>query len=237
MESIILGVMSTRNPHSTQPIGPGFCINLWHAVGLLFWVIVLRFFNRVRVQNSENIPKRGEHGILICSNHISALDPFVIAVTAMPFFSPVWWRAPAKEELFRWPLVRTIIGTWGGFPVRRGKRDFEAIETMTQLLPMSVIVIFPEGKRSTDGRLQPGKAGVGKIVYDAKPAKVIPVLIEGSERLLPKGRILPRLFQTVSITYGPPLDLSRFLSSENSVELSQQIVAVIMRAIERLRRD
>jgi len=210
---------------------------MWHGVGLLFWVIVLRFLNRVRVKNSENIPKRGEHGILICSNHISALDPFVIAVTAMPFFSPVWWRAPAKEELFRWPLVRTIIGTWGGFPVRRGKRDFEAIEMMTRLLPMSVIVIFPEGKRSMDGRLQPGKAGVGKIVYDAKPAKVIPVMIEGSDRLLPKGRILPRLFQTVSITYGPPLDLSRYLSAENSVELSQQIVDVIMRAIERLRRD
>ncbi|HET6465344.1 MAG TPA: lysophospholipid acyltransferase family protein [Nitrospiria bacterium] len=210
---------------------------MWHGVGLLFWVIVLRFLNRVRVKNSENIPKRGEHGILICSNHISALDPFVIAVTAMPFFSPVWWRAPAKEELFRWPLVRTIIGTWGGFPVRRGKRDFEAIEMMTRLLPMSVIVIFPEGKRSMDGRLQPGKAGVGKIVYDAKPAKVIPVMIEGSDRLLPKGRILPRLFQTVSITYGPPLDLSRYLSAENSVESSQQIVDVIMRAIERLRRD
>jgi 1-acyl-sn-glycerol-3-phosphate acyltransferase len=222
---------------STKPIGPGFIANLWHAIGLLFWVIVLRVLNRVRVQNPENIPKREEHGILICSNHVSALDPFVIAVTAMPFFSPVWWRAPAKEELFRWPLVRTIIGTWGGFPVRRGKRDFEAIETMTRLLPMSVIVIFPEGRRSTDGRLQPGKAGVGKIVYDAKPAKVIPVLIEGSDRLLPKGRILPRLFQSITITYGSPLDLSRFLSSENSVELSKQIVDLIMRAIERLRRD
>jgi 1-acyl-sn-glycerol-3-phosphate acyltransferase len=222
---------------SAKPTGPGFFTNLWHAVGLLFWVILLRTLNHVRIQYSENIPKRGEHGVLICSNHISALDPFVIAVTAMPFFSPVWWRAPAKEELFRWPLVRTIIGTWGGFPVRRGKRDFEAIETMTRLLPMSVMVIFPEGKRSTDGRLQPGKAGVGKIVYDAKPAKVIPVLIEGSERILPKGRILPRLFQTITITYGSPLDLSRFLSSKNSIELSQQIADVIMRAIERLRLD
>jgi len=220
---------------SPKPTGPGFFTNLWHAVGLLFWVILLRTLNHVRIHNLENIPKRGEHGVLICSNHISALDPFVIAVTAMPFFSPVWWRAPAKEELFRWPLVRAIIGTWGGFPVRRGKRDFEAIETMTRLLPMSVIVIFPEGRRSTDGRLQPGKAGVGKIVYDARPAKVIPVLIEGSDRLLPKGRILPRFFQTVGITYGPPLDLSRFFIPDSSAELSQKIVDVIMNAIDGLR--
>lgn len=217
-----------------SPPGPGLFINLWHSVGLLFWVILLRGLNRVQIRNPENIPKRGDYDVLICSNHISAVDPFVIAATAMPFFSPVWWRAPAKEELFRWPVIRTIIGTWGGFPVRRGKRDFEAIEAMTRLLSTSVIVIFPEGKRSTDGRLQPGKAGVGKIIYDAKPAKVIPVLIEGSDRLLPKGRIFPRLFRTIRITYGPPLDLSRFLSSENSIGLSQQIVDAIMQAIERL---
>jgi len=227
--------MSTRNPQSTQPAGPGFFISLWHAVGLLFWVIILRVLNRVRVRNPENIPKRDEHAVLICSNHLSALDPFVIAVTAMPFFSPVWWRAPAKEELFRWPLVRMLIGTWGGFPVRRGKKDFEAIETMTRLLPTSVIVIFPEGRRSTDGRLQPGKPGVGKIIHDAKPLKVIPVLIEGSERLLPKGRILPRLFRTVTITYGSPLDLSRFFILDRSVESSQIIVDVVMEAIGRLR--
>jgi 1-acyl-sn-glycerol-3-phosphate acyltransferase len=227
--------MSTRNPQSTQPAGPGFFISLWHAVGLLFWVIILRVLNRVRVRNPENIPKRDEHAVLICSNHLSALDPFVIAVTAMPFFSPVWWRAPAKEELFRWPLVRMIIGTWGGFPVRRGKRDFEAIETMTRLLPTSVIVIFPEGRRSTDGRLQSGKPGVGKIIHDVKPRKVIPVLIEGSERLLPKGRIMPRLFRTVTIIYGSPLDLSRFFILDRSVESSQKIVDAVMEAIGRLR--
>jgi 1-acyl-sn-glycerol-3-phosphate acyltransferase len=227
--------MSTRNPRLTQAAGPGFFINLWHAVGLSIWVLVLRVLNRVRVRNPENIPKRDEHAVLICSNHISALDPFVIAVTAMPFFSPVWWRAPAKEELFRWPVVRTMIRTWGGFPVRRGKRDFESIEAMTRLLPTSVIVIFPEGKRSTDGFLLPGKPGVGKIIHDAKPRKVIPVFIEGSDRLLPKGKIFPRCFRTITIAYGSPVDFSRFVALEGSVELSQKIVDIVMRAIEQLR--
>jgi len=229
--------MSARNTPSIRPSGPGFLINLWHAVGLLFWVVLLRVLNRVRVRNPEHIPERGEHGVLICSNHLSALDPFVIAATAMPFFSPVWWRAPAKEELFRRPLVRAIIGAWGGFPVRRGKRDFTAIEAMARLLPTGVIVIFPEGKRSTDGRLQPGKAGVGKIIHDAKPAKVVPVLIEGSDRLLPKGCILPRLFQTVTIAYGPPIDFSSFASVQNSVEASRRIVDAVMEAIARLGKD
>lgn len=172
---------------------------------------------------------------MICSNHISALDPFIIAATAMPFFSPVWWRAPAKEELFRVPAVRSILRSWGAFPVRRGKRDLEAMDSMTQLLKTSVIVVFPEGKRSTDGHLQPGKAGVGKIIYDAGPVKVVPVFIEGSDRILRKARFWPRLFQTVTITYGPPLDLSRFFRFENSIELSRQIIDIVMLSIERLR--
>jgi 1-acyl-sn-glycerol-3-phosphate acyltransferase len=225
----------TRNTHPSIPAGPGFITNIWHAVGLLFWVILFKLFNRIRVRNPEHIPGRGEYGVLICSNHISALDPFIIAATAMPFFSPVWWRAPAKEELFRVPVVRWILRSWGAFPVRRGKRDLEAMDSMTQLLKTSVIVVFPEGKRSTDGQLQPGKAGVGKIIYDARPVKVVAVLIEGSDRILRKGRFWPGLFQTVTITYGPPLDLSRFFRFENSIELSRQIVDIVMLSIEQLR--
>lgn len=223
-----------QREESSERVGPGLATNLWHAVGLLWWYLLLKGLNRVRVRNPENIPKRGEYGVLICSNHISALDPFVIGVTAMPFFSPVWWRAPAKEELFRIPVLRSILRSWGAFPVRRGQRDVEAMEAMTQLLPSSVIVIFPEGRRSPDGRLLPGKAGVGKIIYDSRPAKVIPVFIEGSDRLLPRGRILPRIYQTIRITYGPPIDLSRFFSLENSQALSQQIVNQVMQAIGQL---
>jgi 1-acyl-sn-glycerol-3-phosphate acyltransferase len=227
--------MSTRNPHSTQPAGPGFITNLWHAVGLLFWVIVLRVLNRVRVQNYENIPRRGDCGVLICSNHISALDPFVIAVTAMPFFSPIWWRAPAKEELFAVPLIRDFLKSWGAIPVRRGRGDLGAIQAVSGYLREGVVVIFPEGTRSPDGRLLPGKAGVGKIIYDAKPVKVIPVLIAGSERVLPKGRVLPRLFRTITIVYGRPIDLVRYYSQADSVELSQEIVDAVMQAIDQLR--
>jgi 1-acyl-sn-glycerol-3-phosphate acyltransferase len=227
-------ILTMMDRTSAKPTGPGFISNLWHAVGLLFWVIVLRVLNRVRVQNSENIPRRGDYGVLICSNHISALDPFVIAVTAMPFFSPVWWRAPAKEELFAVPLIRDFLKSWGAIPVRRGRGDLGAIQAVSGYLRQGVVVIFPEGTRSPDGRLLPGKAGVGKIIYDAKPAEVIPVLIAGSERVLPKGRVLPRLFRTITIVYGRPIDLVRYYSQGDSVELSQEIVDAVMQAIDQL---
>lgn len=215
--------------------GPGFFRNIWHAIGLLFWYFIFKVLNRVKIIGQENIPQRGERGALILGNHVSAIDPFAIAVTAMPFFSPVWWRAPAKAELFRIPVIRNILSTWGAIPVLRGQRDLEAISRMVALLPGSVIVAFPEGRRSTDGQLLPGRPGMGKVIHDARPKKVIPVYIKGTDTLLPKGKALPRLFKTVTIHYGKPLDLSHYYLQPESIIVSQQIVDEVMGAIARLK--
>lgn len=218
------------------PENPGLLTNLWHAVGLYFWVIIFHYLNEVRVIGEENRPQPGESNILIASNHISAIDPFAIAATSMPFFSGVWWRAPAKAELFSMPVVKRILATWGAIPVRRGQRDMEAIQRMVDLLPHSVMVAFPEGRRSTDGQLQPGRAGLGKIIYDARP-KVIPVYLEGTDIILPKGKTLPLLYKTITLCYGKPLDLVKFYERPASPELSQQIADEVMRAIAQLREE
>ena len=217
--------------------GPGLFRNLWHAVGLLLWYVIFRVFSRVRVLGKENIPKRVERDVLILSNHVSAIDPFFIAATSMPFFSPVWWRAPAKAELFQIPVIKNILSSWGAIPVRRGQRDLEAVGRMVELLPESVIVAFPEGKRSTEGQLLPGRPGMGKVIHDSRPRKVIPVYIQGTNTLLPRGKILPRLFKTVPIQYGKPLNLHRFYRLPDSVALSQQIIDEVMREIALLKQS
>src|SRR5437870_9867048 len=111
--------MATK-PQITS-LGPGFLLSLWHAVGLAFWQILFRVLNRVEVVHPENIPRPGETGVVLFYNHRSAVDPFLVAATAMPYFSPVWWRAPAKEQLHRIPIVKQILESWGSFPVHRGK--------------------------------------------------------------------------------------------------------------------
>lgn len=204
-------------------------------MGLLFWYLIFRVLNRVRVVGQANIPRRGECSVLILGNHVSAVDPFAIAATSMPFFSTVWWRAPAKAELFRIPVIKNILSTWGAIPVIRGQHDLESIARMVALLPSSVIVAFPEGRRSTDGQLLPGRPGMGKVIHDARPRKVIPAYIQGTDVLLPKGKIMPRLLKTVTIHYGNPLDLSRFYNLPDSLITSQQIVDEVMREIARLK--
>ena len=214
--------------------GPGFFLNLWHLLGLSFWHFIFKWLNRVDVFGEENIPKRGEEGVMLLYNHISAIDPFLVGATSMPFFSPVWWRAPAKEELFGIPVVREIIASWGAFPVRRGKRDLEAIRKMVEMLSHSVVVIAPEGTRSRNGQLQRGRAGVGKIIHEARPRKVIPVRVHGVDAILPKGKILPRIGRKVTITYGAPIDLSAYYLLPDSVETSQQIVDRVIQEIAAL---
>jgi 1-acyl-sn-glycerol-3-phosphate acyltransferase len=78
---------------------------------------------------------------------------------------------------------------------------------------------------------------MGKVIHDARPRKVIPVYIHGTDVLLPKGKILPRLFKTVTIHYGKPLDLSRFYSLPDSLVTSQQIVDEVMRQIAHLKKN
>ncbi|MBI3805548.1 MAG: 1-acyl-sn-glycerol-3-phosphate acyltransferase [Nitrospirae bacterium] len=214
--------------------GPGFILNVWHLLGLGFWHFIFKWLNRVEVVGGEHIPKRGEEGVMLLYNHISAVDPFLVGATAMPFFSPVWWRAPAKEELFNIPIIRGILASWGAFPVRRGKRDLESIRKMVEMLSHSVVVIAPEGKRSDDGQLQRGRAGVGKILHEARPQKVIPVRMRGVETILPRGTILPRLGRRTTITYGPPIDLTHYYNLPDSVETSQQIVDFVMQEIAKL---
>jgi 1-acyl-sn-glycerol-3-phosphate acyltransferase len=212
---------------------PRWYHGVWHLIGLLWWEVILRGLNRVTVLGREHIPRRGARNLLICSNHISALDPFLIGIVAMPRFSPVWWRAPAKEELFDRPIVNTVLRTWGAFPVKRGQRDFASMEHMVELLQTSVIVIFPEGTWSETGRLLPGRRGAGKVIYEAKPT-VIPVAITGTDRILPRDHTLPRLGQRAAIAFGPPVDLKRFYAESDSPELSQQIVDTVMAAIGQL---
>lgn len=222
-----------------QPITrlcPGFLLNLWHAVGLAFWQILFRVINRVEVIHPENIPHPGEGGVVLLYNHRSAIDPFLVAATAMPYFSPIWWRAPAKEQLHLIPIVKQILESWGSFPVQRGKRDFVAMANMVEMLKNSVLVIAPEGRRSTDGQLLPGRPGVGKIIYDARPKKVIPVALKGVEEILPKGRIIPKIGKKTTVIYGKPLDLKKYYQQESSAALSQQIVDEVMAALDELLR-
>jgi 1-acyl-sn-glycerol-3-phosphate acyltransferase len=214
--------------------GPGFPINLLHFITLSLLDFFFRFFNRVTVTGRENIPRRGERGVLILSNHISALDPFLIGITAMPRFSPVWWRAAAKEELFDNVFSRALMYLIGAFPVKRGRHDLDSMDRMRDVLKTDVLVVFPEGTWSTTGELLQGRPGVGKVIRDARPAKILPAAVKGTDEILPRGAWIPKIGRRARIIYGPPMDLTRFYHLPPDRETSQKIVSAVMAEIQKL---
>src|SRR5207247_9729674 len=70
-----------------------------------------------------------------------------------------------------------------------------------------VVVIFPEGSRSLDGRLQSPKPGIGVIVAQTG-CPVVPAYLKGTYDVLPSGTMWPR-FRPVSVLYGDSLTFSR----------------------------
>lgn len=155
---------------------------------------IFKFLFRLKVHGSENIPEKG--GLLICPNHISALD--VILLTAVTKQRKIHYMA--KAELFKIPLLGQLIKALGAFPVNRGAGDAVAIKkTIKYLNDGETVGMFPQGTRYTgvDPRESSVKHGAGMVLYRA-PVPVMPVAI------ITKGHRIS-LFKRVDIVYGKPI--------------------------------
>ena len=143
----------------------------------------------------ENIPAFSpDDRLMICSNHISILDPvfLVMCQRRHVFFM-------AKAELFSNRLATWFFGKQlGAFPVHRGKGDTGAIDTAKDIVCSGKLLgIFPEGTRSKDGKLGRAKSGAA-LIASQTGATVIPVCIHT------KGQRV-RLFHRTIIEFGTPL--------------------------------
>lgn len=199
----------------------------WLALGFFF-----AGCNRLKIAGAEHLPRGG--GVLLAANHLSIFDTLLIpwANIAQGRLEIVW--APAKAELFAMPLISRLIASWGAFPVQRGGRDLRAMRRLVDLMRREKVMLFPEGTRSADGCLGRGNRAVGKLIYLARPI-VIPTAVLGTDRLLAKGRMVPRLFSTLEVRFGPPLDLDQYYAAEDTKATAEAIIHVVMRSIARLR--
>jgi len=145
----------------------------------------------------ENVPRQGP--LIVASNHRSHADPPLIGI-AMP--RPLHYMA--KKELFEVPLFGSIIPRTGAFPVTRGRPDRRALRYSLQLLDEGqAVVMFPEGTRSEDGQLREPELGVALIALRSR-APVLPLGLQGTEHILPKGAALPQS-HPLKVRYGKPL--------------------------------
>ena len=169
-------------------------------IGLSF--IILKLFYRLSIIGKENIPKI--EPVVVVSNHLSNIDPFVVNVALFPRKV----CSMAKEELFRNPLLSFFFRKLGAFPIHRGKYDRRAFKNSLEVLSRGqVFAIFPEGRRNRleDGKLGPLHKGAALIAIKSG-VLVVPMGIKGTEKIFPKGNLLPR-FPKVKVKIGKPLPL------------------------------
>lgn len=140
-------------------------------------------------------------GVLLASTHQSHLDPVLIGIA---LGRPVHFMA--RSTLFEIPGFGTLIRALNAFPVRRGTADLEAMrEGIRRLRAGAALLVFPEGTRSPDGRIQPIHPGALLLAVRAG-VPVVPVIVDGANRAWPKHRSFPRP-HPVSVRFGEPIPL------------------------------
>ena len=194
----------------------------YFLIGLLSWPVIRLLF-RERIHGVENLP---EGGFVLAPNHVSNLDPWPLGVPLWPRRQLNWM---AKSELYK-PVIGTLISWGGAFPVRRGQRDEEAIETAVERVRAgAIVVIFPEGTRKEKGLIKRHESrprtGAARVALRAG-APLVPAAIAGTDRLLRLGPL--------RVAYGPPVDLSG-LDAEDERAASKEATDRLMADIEKLK--
>lgn len=196
------------------------------AYGIL-WVLVRaisRLWFQYRVEGA--VPATG--GLLVAANHASYLD---IPLLGCGMKRRAWYLG--RSDLFPIPVVNAVLRSLGWIPLRLGRFDREAFGKAIELIRQGkVVVIFPEGGRSRDGRLRPPKAGIGVIVAKTG-CPVVPAYLKGTFDVLPMGAWWPKR-RPVTVRFGTPIHFAQGNQSEKKPESKQFYEYVSRTVIERI---
>jgi 1-acyl-sn-glycerol-3-phosphate acyltransferase len=177
----------------------------------------------VRVEGRDNVPASGP--ALIASNHRSLLDPPLVGCTV-----PRETGFVAKRELFGVPVLGPLIRSLYAIPIDRTRLSMETMDELAGFLDTGrLLLYFPEGTRSRDGRLGRARVGVG-VLLARRPVPVIPVWVEGTEspfrNLFRRGRM--------RIVYGVPHALPEGLEPSDPRARARALAALVLDRVREL---
>jgi 1-acyl-sn-glycerol-3-phosphate acyltransferase len=151
---------------------------------------------RFKVYGQENLIESG--AAILASNHQSYLDPPCIGMACR---EDIYYLT--RNTLYERPFIGPLLKKLNTVPVDRDRGDVSSVKTVIHLLQAGHrVIIFPEGTRSSDGKLQPARAGLGLVIAKTL-APVVPIRIFGSFEALPRTGGLK--FRPVSLVVGHPI--------------------------------
>jgi 1-acyl-sn-glycerol-3-phosphate acyltransferase len=201
---LLLYTLISRNP---EPL-------YWAGVrGVMFFVRAVG--GKVRITGRERIPAGA---CLFVANHTSSVDAPAV-VGAIPRRVAIL----LKESLFKWPIAGQAFALAGFIPVNRTERDsaIASVEKATESLRRGQsFLIYPEGTRSPDGRLQTFKKGAVVMAIKAE-VPIVPVVCSGAHRVMRK-RSLKIYPGEILVEFLDPIDPSKY-SFEQRDELNDKV--------------
>lgn len=195
--------------------------DLVYAAGLVGARIALRLAGvKVVVEGREKIP--AGQAVVFMSNHESNCDPPALAANLPPVL------ILAKQEVFRIPVLGSAMRLRGFVPVDRKSREraFAAVDEAAESLKKgNSFLVFPEGTRSCDGRLQDFKKGVFVMAIKAG-APVVPISVSGGSRIMRKDEFTVHP-GTLKITIHDPLPTVGYDAADRAILADKVRSAII----------
>jgi 1-acyl-sn-glycerol-3-phosphate acyltransferase len=141
----------------------------------IVWMLIHTVY-RLRVQELDRVPEEGP-AVIVC-NHVSFVDALVIMAACK---RPI--RFVMDHHIFRWPVLNFVFRTSRAIPIASAKEDpammEKAFDEVGKALDAGDLVgIFPEGKITADGNINPFRPGISRILArNAVP--VVPMALRG----------------------------------------------------------
>ena len=209
-------------------------MNPVYFVGWSFFRLMYATYFRWQVFNPERVPLTG--GVILASNHASFLDPPLVGSGVK---RPINYLA--RESLFRNPIAGWVLRNWQAVPVDRdggGARGLKAI--LNRLFDGGAIILFPEGTRTKDGKLQPAQSGIGLTVIKSE-APVVPCRVFGTYECYSKKWKIHKPIR-LAVKYGKPMMFEKLRAEAKTCDkqrlkvIYQEVADEIMAEIGKLER-
>ncbi len=186
----------------------------------------------------ENIPKKGP--FILAANHQCHLDGIILGMYVVQRTNQKIHFLAKKEftGYFGKKIEQLVYANWAAvlFVEKEGTKGKgqKAIAIASKVLDKGEIIgIFPEGTRTYDGSLLEGRTGIVRIIFGAKKEiPIVPVGIRDAWKMLPRNKIIPRLWKArMSIKIGKPFYITKLKKKKVTKKLLRTATTLIMKKI------
>jgi 1-acyl-sn-glycerol-3-phosphate acyltransferase len=152
----------------------------------------LKVYHRLEIHGRENLPTAGS--FVMVANHASHLDTLCL-LAALPLQKLHRTFPAAAQDYFFVSVPRLAVAAIvvNALPFGRQSQIRHSLELCRKLLenPGNILILFPEGTRTMDGRMGEFRPGIGQLIAGSQ-IPVVPCFLEGAFAAWPKGRNIPR---------------------------------------------